>query len=77
MWIYKQHRNVYLKAMLELIKWAPRRAQISLVLCCSQVGLWEFNPGYLIPHNKPTDLTGAFFFFFLMSFLQWIVMQLF
>lgn len=36
-WIYKQHHNVYLKATLGLIKWAPRRAQISLDLCCSQV----------------------------------------
>lgn len=61
MWIYKQHYNVYLKAMLELIKWAPRRAQISLDLCCSQVGLGEFNSGYSIPHNEQSDLAQPFF----------------
>lgn len=62
MLIYKQHHNVYLKAMLQLIKWTPRRAQISLGLCRSQVGLWEFNSGYSIPHYEQSDLIEAFFF---------------
>lgn len=61
MWLYKQHHNMYLKAMLELIEWAPRRAQISFHLCYSQVGLWEFNSRYFILHNEYSDLTETFF----------------
>lgn len=64
--------KVYLKAMFELINWAPRRAQISLDLCYSQVGLWEFNSKYLISHNEHSDFTEAFL---KMSFLQWIVVK--
>lgn len=51
--------NVYLKAMLELIKEAPRRARISLDLCYTQVGLREFNSRYLIPHNENRHFTEA------------------
>ena len=36
---FTNNYNVYLRATLELIKRAPRRAQISLDLRCRQVGL--------------------------------------